>query len=99
MPSPTMSAGLIPTLVAILYDCINVPQQEALREAIALLDPTPENSLSLAQLEDKYRTSTNWGHHHTYHRQWWMDEVAKEDTICGYWEWVYNKIQNEDEPE
>ena len=39
-----------------------------------------------------------WGEHPSYPRQDWMDEAGENDTGLGYWDWVLNKIDQE-EPE
>lgn len=57
-----------------------------------------DRDLGRLELETKY-TSDNgdgWGRHPTYTREDWMRDVQNEDTVAGYWDWVYNSLQNED---
>ncbi len=46
------------------------------------------------ELEDEYG---HWGEHPVYPVADWQYEAANNDTRLGYWEWVSNKIANEDE--
>lgn len=47
------------------------------------------------QLDDKYNPEGD-GEHPAFTRRDWRDAVANEDTVTGYWDWVYYKI-GEDE--
>lgn len=58
-----------------------------------------DSELDPQQLADKYGTATSWGEHPRQRRAFWREEVASEDTQSGYWEWVYNRIQNGDDDE
>lgn len=54
----------------------------------------PEDlELSPGQLDDKYNPEGGGEHPH-FTRQDWRFEVAIEVTLCGYWDWLYNQIQN-----
>lgn len=56
----------------------------------------PEDlSLSPEQLDDKYNPEGD-GEHPCYPRADWRYEVANGDTISGYWDWLYNQLQNHD---
>lgn len=56
--------------------------------------PFDEDDLSLddAQLCDKY--GGYWGAHPYYGLGDWRNEVANNHTRCGYWDWVFNQIEN-----
>lgn len=51
---------------------------------LALAEPT-HASMPITQHTDKYPMSD------------WRYEVANEDTVLGYWEWLDNKIEQENE--
>jgi hypothetical protein len=72
-----------------LYDRVS---QLFLRSQIPLYPMDSE--LDAEQLADKYGTATSWGKHPKFSRSDWQHEVAAGDTQSGYWEWVYNRIQN-----
>lgn len=73
-------------------------------EMVSCTTQAPEirdRDLGRLELETKY-TSDNgdgWGRHPTYTREDWMLDVQNEDTVAGYWDWVYNSLQNEDVPD
>lgn len=58
-----------------------------------------DSELDPQQLADKYSTPTSWGEHPRHQWDDWQAEVAARDTQSGYWEWVYNRIQNGDDDE
>lgn len=60
-----------------------------------------DRDLGRLELEQKYSDghSEGWGHHPIHTRDLWKYCIAEDDTVDGYWDWVYNKIQNEDEPD
>lgn len=70
-------------------------------EVDTLEDEPRDKDLGRLELEDKYseKDGGTWGHHPVYHRYQWKQDVEEDNTVCGYWDWVYNKVQNEDEPE
>ena len=37
-----------------------------------------------------------WNEHPDYPRSDWQDEVANDDTLLGYWDWVDHRIEAED---
>lgn len=37
-----------------------------------------------------------WGEHPEYPLNDWKYEVENNDTRSGYWDWVYNKVSNDD---
>ena len=43
------------------------------------------------QLKEKF--GGHWNEHPDHIVKNWKDEVAKDDTRLGYWEWVAQKIQ------
>lgn len=57
-----------------------------------------DRDLGRLELETKYTADhgEGWGHHPEHSRQVWQNEVVAGDTIEGYWDWVYNMLQNED---
>lgn len=94
MSSPTLTG----VLAEILRDSNNVEHRQALKQAIDLVDPTLDSDLTVMQLENQYTGSNGWGEHPDWPRQVWREDVINENTQCGYWEWVFNNIQNEGEP-
>lgn len=87
-----------PTLTGILSEIRrqthNVEHRQALRQAIDLIDPRMDSDLTLQELEAQYTGSGGWGEHPDWPSQVWREEVQNENTQCGYWEWVYNNVQN-----
>lgn len=57
-----------------------------------------DRDLGRLELETKYTADhgEGWGQHPEHSRQVWQNEVVAGDTIEGYWDWVYNMLQNED---
>lgn len=56
--------------------------------------------LGRRELEHKYlEAGGDWGHHPIHTRELWKHCVTEEDTVSGYWDWVYDKVQSEDEPD
>lgn len=67
-------------------------------EEVELLTPEiPDRDLGRRELETKYSAghSEGCGHHPTYTRDMWKAEVGQDDTVMGYWDWVYNCLANE----
>lgn len=60
-----------------------------------------DRDLGRLELETKYTADhgEGWGRHPTYTREDWVKDVQNEDTVAGYWDWVYNSLQNEDVPD
>lgn len=60
-----------------------------------------DRDLGRLELETKYTAchGDGWGHHPQHGREIWQNAVAEGDTVEGYWDWVYNMLQNEDEPD
>lgn len=52
-----------------------------------------DDELSPLQLDDKYNPSGS-GEHPVFTRQLWRGDVFTQDTLYGYWDWVFNQIQN-----
>ena len=83
-------------LSEIRQNLMYVDHKEAIDQAIAIIDPTPETSLtSSLDLEIKYTGSHSPGEHPRFTRDDWRDEVAAEDTDLGYWDWTFNKVKDE----
>lgn len=57
------------------------------------IDPgySEDVELTAEQLDDKYNPEGG-GEHPMHTRRMWMDAVANEDTISGYWNWVESEI-------
>lgn len=70
-------------------------------EVSVLPQETPDRDLGRLELETKYTADhgEGWGHHPLHTRKLWQHCVACDDTVDGYWDWVYNKLQNEDVPD
>lgn len=60
-----------------------------------------DRDLGRLELELKYSAghSEGWGHHPVHTRALWKHCIAEDDTVDGYWDWVYQKLQDEDEPD
>ena len=88
-----------PTLLGVLSEIRrntgNVEYQNALDQAVSLLDPKADHELTAGELEAKYTGSNGWGENPDWPRQLWREEVMNENTQCGYWEWMFNNIQSE----
>lgn len=56
--------------------------------------PFDEEDLELddAELCEKY--GGYWGVHPHFGLEDWRYEVENNYTRCGYWDWVYNRIEN-----
>lgn len=50
-------------------------------------------SLSASQLDDKYNPGGG-GEHPVYTRDDWRQEVAEENTLRGYWDWVAAQLES-----
>ena len=50
--------------------------------------------LSAEQLDEKYNPEGD-GQHPGYTRRAWRSAVAQEDTLCGYWDWVWHMLDIE----
>lgn len=91
---------LIARLARIYKRTHDLIDRDTLREAMQALDPADEKQLSLLQLQDKYSLEgtwhDGWADHPKFAREEWRSEVADDLTQCGYWEWVFNKIQSGD---
>ena len=37
-----------------------------------------------------------WGEHPKYSKGDWRYEIDNNDTVLGYWEWVYMKLEGEE---
>lgn len=57
-----------------------------------------DRDLGRLELEQKYTSDgTHWVSHPAYVRDDWVKDVQNGDCEDGYWDWVYNSLQNEDE--
>lgn len=48
---------------------------------------------SAAELQQKYELK--FGEHRGYPKKDWREAVAKTELDCGYWAWVRNQLQDE----
>lgn len=48
------------------------------------------------QLDDDYNQS-GFGEHPMFPREAWQEAVANEDTLLGYWQWLYHQIQEQEQ--
>jgi hypothetical protein len=55
-----------------------------------------DRHLGRLELEEIY--TAKGGEHHEHTKGGWFDHVAEGYTLLGYWDWVYQELQNEDEP-
>lgn len=94
---PTASPNLIGRLAQIYCETVNLNQRATLKEAMRLIDPVDERTLLVDELEAKYTVGTGWASHPDFERGEWRQEVVDENTQCGYWEWVFNKVQSAEE--
>lgn len=68
-------------------------------EVTVIKADSKDSDLGRLELEEKYSGDVSWGSHPTFTREMWKQCVAEDDTVQSYWDWVYNKVQNEDEPD
>lgn len=64
--------------------------EEALRSLNWMILQTDRN-LTPKTLEAEY-SPEGGGEHPVFTRGSWRDEVAADNTLCGYWDWVINRI-------
>lgn len=57
---------------------------------------TKDYDLTAVQLDDKYNSDGD-GEHPGFPRSEWREAVACEETTCGYWDWVWHKLGQEQE--
>lgn len=55
-----------------------------------------DRDLGLLELEAKYDDDFGEGEHPSYTRALWKHCVAENETVSGYWYWVYHKLQCEE---
>lgn len=74
---------------------------------IQTIDVEPETPADVKQLTCAVRTAATaalicdtggdlWGEHPKYPKGDWRYEIDNNDTILGYWEWVYMKLEGEE---
>lgn len=62
---------------------------------LPLLD-ADDAALEANELADKYAGKDGaWGQHPIFRRPEWREEVANDDTLQGYWDWVVSKLNEE----
>lgn len=70
-------------------------------EVETLPDEPKDIDMGRRELEEKYSSEGSWGrgHHPELTRRLWRGQVAKQGTVLGYWDWVYEQLRTEDEPD
>lgn len=53
-----------------------------------------DRELYTGELDDKYNPKGD-GEHPIFPRSDWRDQVAQENTLRGYWDWVVAQIEEE----
>jgi hypothetical protein len=92
-------SDLIGRLALLHRNTTNLKDRATIKEALRLLDPTDDMELTALQMQDKYSPNDGgWGGHPDYEFDEWRQEVADENTLLGYWDWVYNAVQRGDQP-
>lgn len=57
----------------------------------------PETNLQTAsEMKDLYGV---WGEHPDYPKEDWKYEIANDDTVAGYWDWVEHQMMLASEEE
>lgn len=55
-----------------------------------------DHLLSAEELFQKYATERDNGEHPRHLRRDWRHDVAEDNTLLGYWQWVVSQIEEED---
>ena len=66
--------------------------QPVRRVVVTAAEVASDSSLTADELEEKYNPEGG-GEHPVFHRAHWRQDVSRELTIKGYWEWVRDVIQ------
>lgn len=45
-----------------------------------------------------WNPANGWYEHPTHSREAWQDEVANDDTVLGYVDWVNHRLEQDEEP-
>lgn len=61
-----------------------------------MTETSDDYGLTADQLNDKYNPEGG-GQHPAYTREDWMLAVANEDTLVGYWDWAWHRLEEERE--
>lgn len=56
---------------------------------------TPERNLGRLELEQKYTATNEYGQHKEHDKVCWIEKVNDGFTLLGYWDWVYQMVQEE----
>lgn len=97
LDKPQMLRKFIGAQTSTLHDVGAGELQCTLTDGTFITGPElDDKTLSANELEELFGGPSCWGHHPGWLRSEWKAEVANDDTICSYWDWVYNKIQNEE---
>lgn len=54
---------------------------------------TPDHVLGRLELERKYTEDNEYAQHREHDKQCWIERVNDGYTLLGYWDWVYEKVQ------
>lgn len=54
---------------------------------------TPDHVLGRLELERKYTEDNEYGQHREHDKQCWIERVTDGYTLLGYWDWVYQMVQ------
>ncbi|MCQ4347060.1 hypothetical protein NGA35_06400 [Pseudomonas stutzeri] len=52
---------------------------------------------SPAELQDKYESGIRRAEHPHFTRARWLDEIVCGNSQLGYWQWVFEQVQADDE--
>lgn len=85
----SLGDGTNPVIDVELVDCTLLSEKEP-----------HDRDLGRLELEQKYTADgTHWVSHPVYVRDDWVKDVQNGDCEVGYWDWVYDSLHNEDEPD
>lgn len=52
---------------------------------------------SPTELQDKYADGVRHAEHPHFTRDQWLDEIIRGASQLGYWQWVFERVQADDE--
>ena len=56
-------------------------------------EPTAKNVPALLKLREKLMKENLWSNFPAFPKSDWRYEVGNDDTILGYWDWVFSKLE------